>query len=127
MLTLTGGTVFLAWLSRQITARGIGNGIVLMLVAGIVIDLPREISELIVSNRLGMLTSSMLLALVLVIVAVAALVVMMERAQRCLPGLPSGRLAPACFRAGQSISSSSSIPPASCRPFSRRGSPRSSS
>jgi preprotein translocase subunit SecY len=85
MLTLTAGTMLLAWLSQQITARGIGNGIALLLVAGIAAELPREIAELLVSNRLGVLTSGILLALVLVIVAVAALVVMMERARRRLP------------------------------------------
>jgi preprotein translocase subunit SecY len=85
MLTLTGGTMLLVWLSRQITARGIGNGIALILVAGIVIELPREIAELLVSNRLGMLTSGILLALLLVTIGVAALVVTMERARRCLP------------------------------------------
>jgi preprotein translocase subunit SecY len=85
MLTLTAGTMFLTWLSQQITARGIGNGIALLLVAGIAAELPREIAELLVSNRLGVLTSSMLFALVLITVAVAALVVMMERARRRLP------------------------------------------
>jgi preprotein translocase subunit SecY len=83
MLTLTAGTMLLVWLSQQITARGIGNGIALLLVAGIAAELPRQIAELLVSNRLGTLTSSMLLALVTV--AVAALVVMMERARRRLP------------------------------------------
>ena len=85
MLTLTAGTMFLVWLSRQITARGIGNGIALLLVAGIAAELPREIAELLVSNRLGMLTSGILLALLLVTVGVAVLVVTMERARRCLP------------------------------------------
>jgi preprotein translocase subunit SecY len=83
MLTLTAGTMLLVWLSQQITARGIGNGIALLLVAGIAAELPRQIAELLVSNRLGTLTSSMLLALVTV--AVAALVVMLERARRRLP------------------------------------------
>jgi preprotein translocase subunit SecY len=85
VLTLTGGTIFLVWLSQQITARGVGNGIAIILFAGIATELPREIPKLIVSNQLGVLTSGILLALVLVIVAVAALVVMMERARRCLP------------------------------------------
>jgi len=75
----------LVWLSQQITARGIGNGIALLLVAGIAAELPREIAELLVSNRLGVLTSGMLLALLLVTVGAAVLVVTMERARRCLP------------------------------------------
>jgi preprotein translocase subunit SecY len=75
----------LVWLSQQITARGLGNGIALLLVAGIAAELPREIAELLVSNRLGVLTSGMLLALLLVTVGAAVLIVTMERARRRLP------------------------------------------
>jgi preprotein translocase subunit SecY len=85
VITLTGGTLLLVWLSQQITARGIGNGIALLLVAGIAAELPREIAELLVSNRLGVLTSGILLALLLVTVGAAVLVVTMERARRRLP------------------------------------------
>jgi len=85
VLTLTGGTIFLAWLSQQITARGIGNGIAVILVAGIVSELPRNIAGTLELGRTGMLSPGTLLALMLLVVVVTALVAAMERARRRLP------------------------------------------
>jgi preprotein translocase subunit SecY len=84
MLTLTAGTMFLVWLSQQITARGIGNGIALLLVAGIAAELPRNIAGTLELGRQGVLSSNEMAALVLIVVAVTGFVVGMELARRRL-------------------------------------------
>jgi preprotein translocase subunit SecY len=82
MLTLTAGTLFLVWLAGQITARGIGNGVALLVAAGIVNGLPREIATLLVGIRQGVATRGTLLLVVLVVAAMTALVVVVERSRR---------------------------------------------
>ncbi|RFF26456.1 MULTISPECIES: preprotein translocase subunit SecY [unclassified Wenzhouxiangella] len=82
VITLTAGTVFLMWLGEQITERGIGNGISILIFAGIVAELPRAIGstlELVRTGQLGILTATFLLVLAL---AVTAFVVFVERGQR---------------------------------------------
>ncbi|NEZ05228.1 preprotein translocase subunit SecY [Wenzhouxiangella sp. XN201] len=82
VITLTAGTVFLMWLGEQITERGIGNGISILIFAGIVAELPRALGstlELVRTGQLGVLTATFLLALAL---AVTAFVVFVERGQR---------------------------------------------
>ncbi|AKS42632.1 preprotein translocase subunit SecY [Wenzhouxiangella marina] len=82
VVTLTAGTVFLMWLGEQITERGIGNGISILIFAGIVAELPRAIGstlELVNTGQLGVATALFLLLMAL---AVTAFVVFVERGQR---------------------------------------------
>jgi preprotein translocase subunit SecY len=82
VVTLTAGTVFLMWLGEQITERGIGNGISIIIFAGIVAELPSAIGatlELVNTGQLGITTATFLLAMAL---AVTAFVVFVERGQR---------------------------------------------
>jgi preprotein translocase subunit SecY len=82
MLTLTTGTAFIMWLGEQITDRGIGNGMSLIIFAGIVVGLPRaaqDIYEKISTNEWSVLT---LLVLLVLMVAVVAFIVLVERGQR---------------------------------------------
>jgi preprotein translocase subunit SecY len=94
MLTLTAGTCFLMWLGEQITERGIGNGISLIIFAGIVADLPMGSYQLYQKaiddpENFGPLNLSILL---LVIILVIAFVVVMERGQRRIPVLYAKRV-----------------------------------
>jgi preprotein translocase subunit SecY len=85
VITLTGGTLFLTWLAEQITARGIGNGIALILFAGVATDIPAEIaSALEVMARTGAPDSKIILVL-LVVIGVTAAIVAMELGRRVLP------------------------------------------
>src|SRR5690606_34610214 len=83
-ITLTGGTMFLMWLGEQITARGIGNGISLIIMAAIVAELPSAIVGTLELGRQGALSTGMILAVMVMAVAVIAFIVFMERAQRRL-------------------------------------------
>jgi preprotein translocase subunit SecY len=82
VITLTGGTVFLMWLGEQITARGVGNGISLIIFAGIVAELPGALFSTLELGRQGVLPTILILVLMVMAVAVIAFVVFMERAQR---------------------------------------------
>jgi len=82
VLTLTGGVMVLVWLAGQITARGIGNGVTLILFAGIVAELPRTIADTLQLGRQGLLSEGMILALLVFAVALTAVVVVAERARR---------------------------------------------
>jgi preprotein translocase subunit SecY len=85
MLTLTTGTAFIMWLGEQITDRGIGNGMSLIIFAGIVVGLPTAIGEIyekISTNEWSVLT---LLVLVAVMIVVVAFIVLVERGQRRIP------------------------------------------
>ena len=93
VVTLTGGTVFLIWLSDQMTARGIGNGIALLLAVGIVTELPSAIAGTLELGRQGAFSSNLILGLALLMIVVTALVTCMERARRHLPIEYSGRRA----------------------------------
>jgi preprotein translocase subunit SecY len=84
MVTLTGGTIFLMWLGEQITSRGIGNGISLIIFSGIVANLPHAISGTLELGRQGALSTALILVVAIVAVLVIAFIVFIERAQRRL-------------------------------------------
>lgn len=84
VLTLLGGTMFLMWLGEQITARGIGNGISLIIMAGIVAELPSAIASTLELGRQGALSTVLILAILAMAVIVIAVIVFVERAQRRL-------------------------------------------
>ena len=84
VITLTGGTMFLMWLGEQITARGIGNGISLIIFAGIVAELPAAIAGTLELSRQGAISTALILGVIVMAIAVIALIVYMERAQRRL-------------------------------------------
>ncbi|MGP0088563.1 MAG: preprotein translocase subunit SecY [Xanthobacteraceae bacterium] len=84
VLTLSGGTVFLVWLSEQITARGVGNGLALIVAAGIVADLPAAVAGTIELHRQGALSTGQVVVLPVLAVVVIAFVVFIERARRHL-------------------------------------------
>jgi preprotein translocase subunit SecY len=84
VITLTGGTMFLMWLGEQITSRGIGNGISLIIMAGIVAELPSAIAGTLELGRQGALSTGLILLVILMAFVVTAFIVFMERAQRRL-------------------------------------------
>ncbi len=84
VITLTGGTVFLMWLGEQITARGIGNGISLIIFAGIVAGLPSGIAAMLEMGRTGQLSTFLILGILVMALVVIAFIVLVERAQRRL-------------------------------------------
>lgn len=84
VVTLLGGTMFLMWLGEQITSRGIGNGISLIIFSGIVANLPRAVAGTLELGRTGALSTGIILGVIVVAVGVIALIVFMERAQRRL-------------------------------------------
>jgi preprotein translocase subunit SecY len=84
VVTLAGGTIFLMWLGEQITSRGIGNGISLIILSGIVAQLPAAIAGTLELGRQGALSTGIILAVILMAVAVIGFIVFMERAQRRL-------------------------------------------
>ncbi len=85
VLTLTTGTAFIMWLGEQISERGIGNGISLIIFAGIVVGLPAAVVGTVDDIRTGERNIFAMLFLVVFMVAVTAFVVFMERAQRRIP------------------------------------------
>ena len=82
--TLTGGTMFLMWLGEQITSRGIGNGISLIIFAGIVSVFPRYIVQAISLARTGALSGGALILVLALVIGVTVAIVFMERSQRRL-------------------------------------------
>lgn len=80
--TLVTGTMFLMWLGEQITERGIGNGISLIIFAGIVAGLPTALGGTFSLQSEGTISSGVLLLLIMIVIAVTAFVVFVERAQR---------------------------------------------
>ena len=82
VVTLTGGTVFLMWLGEQITARGVGNGISLIIMAGIVANLPSAIATTLELGRTGALSVAFILLLLAMAVGTITFIVFIERAQR---------------------------------------------
>jgi preprotein translocase subunit SecY len=84
VLTLTGGVMVLVWLAGRITARGLGNGVALILFAGIVVELPAGIAGVLELGRQGVVSSGNILALLAWTVALTALIVVVERARRRL-------------------------------------------
>ena len=83
-VTLLGGTMFLMWLGEQITERGIGNGISLIIMAGIVANLPHAISNTLEQGRTGAISTGIILLVAVVAVVTVAVIVFFERAQRRL-------------------------------------------
>ncbi|MFA5592751.1 MAG: preprotein translocase subunit SecY [Micavibrio sp.] len=82
VITIVGGTVFLMWLGEQITQRGVGNGISLIIFAGIVAELPRAVGSVLELGRQGQFNAIELFALAFIVIAVIAFIVFIERAQR---------------------------------------------
>jgi preprotein translocase subunit SecY len=82
VVTLVGGTVFLMWLGEQITSRGIGNGVSLIIFAGIVANLPVAIANILELGSTGALSTLFIIGFFVIGVAVFAFIVFMERAQR---------------------------------------------
>jgi preprotein translocase subunit SecY len=84
VVTLTGGTMLLMWLGEQITARGVGNGISLIIMVGIVARFPTYITQLFESASKGAISPLALIAIVVGAIALVLFIVFMERAQRRL-------------------------------------------
>jgi len=84
VITLTGGTLFLMWLGEQITSRGIGNGVSLIIFAGIVANLPHALAAMLELGRTGQMSFFLILAIMVMAFAVIAFIVLVERAQRRL-------------------------------------------
>lgn len=82
VVTLVGGTMFLMWLGEQITQRGIGNGISLIIFTGIVAGLPAAIAGTLELGRTGAISALVIVAIIVLAIAVIAFIVFMERAQR---------------------------------------------
>jgi preprotein translocase subunit SecY len=84
LVTLVGGTMFLMWLGEQITARGIGNGISLIIFVGIIAEVPAAIAQFFISGRSGAIPVGVVVAVIVMVIATIAFVVFMERALRKL-------------------------------------------
>ncbi len=84
VITLVGGTMFLMWLGEQITARGIGNGISLIIFSGIVANLPHAISGTLELGRTGALSTGVILGVIILAIVLVGVIVFVERAQRRL-------------------------------------------
>ncbi len=82
VITLVGGTLFLMWLGEQITARGVGNGISLIIFAGIVANLPSALASTLELGRTGAISTVLIIALLVMAVGVIFTIVLFERAQR---------------------------------------------
>ncbi len=82
VITLVGGTMFLMWLGEQITARGVGNGISLIIFAGIVAEMPSALIGTLELGRTGALSALLIIFLLVMAVAVITFIVFVERAQR---------------------------------------------
>jgi preprotein translocase subunit SecY len=82
VVSLVGGTMFLMWLGEQITERGIGNGISIIIFAGIVAGLPRAIASTLELARTGAFSIPLVVFLFVMVILVTALVVFVERGQR---------------------------------------------
>jgi preprotein translocase subunit SecY len=88
MLTLTTGSIFIMWLGEQITDRGIGNGMSLLIFAGIVVGLPRGVADLFEkaqSQAWGAFTVPAMVLLIVLMIAVTAFIVYVERSERRIP------------------------------------------
>ena len=84
VVTLTGGTIFLMWLGEQITSRGVGNGISLIITAGIIANLPRAVVSTLELGRTGALSSSFILILIILVLGLVIFIVFIEKGQRRL-------------------------------------------
>lgn len=117
MITLTSGTAFIMWLGEQITERGIGNGISLIIFSGIVVNIPNAISNSFRLVSTGELSIFLLLLLVALMVAVVGFIVFIEQGQRRIPVQYAKRVIGRKLYGGQSthlplkINTSGVIPP----------------
>ncbi len=105
VLTLTTGSAFIMWLGEQITDRGIGNGMSLLIFAGIVAGLPRGVGELIQkvqTNAWGSLTIMAMMVLLVGMIAVVAFIVFVERSERRIPIQSARRIIGRRMMGGQS-------------------------
>ena len=82
LVTLVGGTMFLMWLGEQITARGIGNGISLIIFVGIIAEVPAALAQFFASGRSGAISPAIIVGVIVMVVVTIAFVVFMERALR---------------------------------------------
>jgi len=82
MITLVGGTMFLMWLGEQITARGIGNGVSLIIFVGIIAEVPAALAQFFASGRSGAISPAVIVGVLLMVVVTIMFVVFMERALR---------------------------------------------
>lgn len=85
IITLIGGTIFLMWLGEQITKRGIGNGISLIIYTGIIVGIPHAAAEILELGRLGTLSIFSTLMIIVLLSISLAFVSFVERAQRRIP------------------------------------------
>jgi preprotein translocase subunit SecY len=105
VITLTAGTAFIMWLGEQITERGVGNGMSLLIFTGIVVGLPRGIMDIYTKardQRWGPLTPIVLVALIAGMVAVVAFIVFVERSERRIPVQYAKRIVGRKMMGGQS-------------------------
>jgi preprotein translocase subunit SecY len=84
VITLVGGTMFLMWLGEQVTARGVGNGVSLIIFAGIVANLPSTIVQTLELSRTGALPTLAVVGMLVLSIVVIGVIVFFERAQRRL-------------------------------------------
>ena len=82
VITLVGGTMFLMWLGEQITARGIGNGISLIIFVGIIAEVPSALAQFLSQGRTGAISPAVIIGVFIMVIAVLTFVVFMERALR---------------------------------------------
>ena len=82
IITLVGGTMFLMWLGEQITSRGIGNGISLIIFVGIVAEIPAALAQFFASGRSGAISPFVIVGVIVMVIVVIGFVVFMERALR---------------------------------------------
>ncbi len=82
MISLVAGTTFLMWLGEQITSRGIGNGISLIIFSGIVAEIPRALASTFELGRTGALSATMIIGIFILIIVTVMFIVFMERAMR---------------------------------------------
>jgi preprotein translocase subunit SecY len=105
VLTLTTGSVFIMWLGEQITDRGVGNGMSLLIFAGIVVGLPRGVVDLwdkAKNDAWGALTPVLMVALIVLMIAVVAFIVYVERSERRIPVQYAKRIIGRKMMGGQS-------------------------
>jgi preprotein translocase subunit SecY len=117
VITLTAGTAFIMWLGEQITERGIGNGISLIIFAGIVARMPNAVASTLELFRVGQMSIITILFLVLLMVLVVAVIIFVETGQRRLPVQYAKRIVGRRVYGGQSthlplkLNTSGVIPP----------------
>jgi len=117
VITLTAGTAFIMWLGEQITERGIGNGISLIIFAGIVARMPNAVASTYELFRIGQLSLITILVLIIIMVLVVAIIIFFETGQRRLPVQYAKRVVGRRVYGGQSthlplkLNTSGVIPP----------------